>query len=156
MIEVKIPGRGLIQLQHLVCDINGTLALDGQLLPGLATSLPRLRDGLSIHLRTADSYGGAEDIGRRLGLPVTVIGGSDEPDPKTAFVEQLGAANVVAVGQGANDRGMLAAAIIGIAVLSPEGLSLAALEAADLIVPDIQRALELLESPLRMVASLRT
>jgi soluble P-type ATPase len=44
---------------------------------------------------------------------------------------------------------------IGIAVLSQEGLSRAALQAADLLVPDIMSALELLERPLRMVASLR-
>jgi len=34
MIELNIPGRGLIQLQHLVCDVNGTLAVDGLLAAG--------------------------------------------------------------------------------------------------------------------------
>ncbi len=27
MIELNIPGRGLMQLQHLVCDVNSTLAV---------------------------------------------------------------------------------------------------------------------------------
>lgn len=31
MIELNIPGRGRVQLHHLVCDVNGTLALDALL-----------------------------------------------------------------------------------------------------------------------------
>ena len=38
MIELNIPGRGLVSLEHLVCDVNGSLAVDGQLLEGI----PRL------------------------------------------------------------------------------------------------------------------
>lgn len=38
MIEIAIPGFGLIQLEHLVCDYNGTLALDGALIDGVAPS----------------------------------------------------------------------------------------------------------------------
>ncbi|MFH1908337.1 MAG: hypothetical protein ABIL11_13305 [Chloroflexota bacterium] len=32
MIELNIPGRGNLQLAHLVSDVNGTLAVDGELL----------------------------------------------------------------------------------------------------------------------------
>jgi soluble P-type ATPase len=39
MIELNIPGRGTYQLEHLVSDVNGTLALDGQLLDGLVRQL---------------------------------------------------------------------------------------------------------------------
>ena len=34
MISCAIPGRDTIEISHLVCDMNGTLALDGSLLPG--------------------------------------------------------------------------------------------------------------------------
>jgi len=40
-------------------------------------------------------------------------------------------------------------------VLSQEGLAIAALTQADLLAPDILTALDLLEHPLRIVASLR-
>jgi phytoene/squalene synthetase len=55
MIELNIPGRGRVQLQHLVCDVNGTLAVDGQLLEGAKQRLAALRDRLILHLfgRTA-------------------------------------------------------------------------------------------------------
>jgi len=39
MIELTIPGRGTILLHHLVCDVNGTLALDGQLIDSVAGAL---------------------------------------------------------------------------------------------------------------------
>ena len=67
----------------------------------------------------------------------------------------LGAETVIAVGQGANDAGMLKAAAIGIAVLSEEGLAASALLAADLVLPTIHDALNLLEFPTRLVATLR-
>ena len=42
MIDIDIPGFGEIHLSDLVCDYNGTLALDGALLPGVAEALSRL------------------------------------------------------------------------------------------------------------------
>ncbi len=57
MIEITIPGRGVLRLEHLVCDVNGTLAEDGQLHEGLARQIHTLRDRLTIHLLTADTHG---------------------------------------------------------------------------------------------------
>ena len=62
---------------------------------------------------------------------------------------------VIAMGQGANDAGMLKNAVIGVCVLSPEGTALSTLLSADLVVPDILTAFSLLEKPKRMIASLR-
>jgi len=50
---------------------------------------------------------------------------------------------------------MLAEAAIGICVVSEEGLAVCALQSADLVVPDIHAALELLEKPMRLAATLR-
>jgi len=63
---------------------------------------------------------------------------------------------VAAIGQGANDAGMLKSAAVGIAILSREGLAVTTLNAADLVLPDIISALELFDKPLRIVASLRS
>ena len=52
MIELNIPGKGLIQLEHLVCDVNGTLAVDGQLIDGVANRLIELQDRMTVHLVT--------------------------------------------------------------------------------------------------------
>lgn len=155
MIELTIPGRGLIQLEHLVCDVNGTLAVDGQLIDGVAKGLRSLSDRLSIHLLTADTHGRQEIIDRQLGLVAVRIQPGDESVQKSIFVNNLGAATVAAIGQGANDAAMLKSAAIGICILSSEGTYTQTLLAADLILPDIVTALNLFEYPIRMVASLR-
>ena len=155
MIEFTIPGRGTLKLEHLVLDVNGTLALDGKLIDGVELALAGLRDRLEIHLVTADTHGRQAEIDQQLGLQAVRLRSGDEVEQKAAFVRQLGVEKTAAIGQGANDAGMLREAAIGIAILSPEGLSAAALSAADLVVPDILAALELLDKPLRIVASLR-
>ena len=155
MIELNIPGRGTVRLLHLVTDVNGTLAVDGQLIEGVSRAVTGLQDRLEIHLLTADTHGRQAAIDRRLNLVATRIQPGEEATQKAAYVQALGSDNVVAVGQGANDAAMLQAAVIGICVMSPEGLAVETLQAADLLVPDILTAFALLENPLRLVASLR-
>jgi len=155
MIELDIPGRGSLQLQHLVSDVNGTLAMDGQLLDGLVKRIAALRDRLTIHLLTADTHGRQALIDRQLNLQAVRVKPGNEAAQKAEYVRSLGAETVAAIGQGANDAGMLKAAALGICVLSTEGVAVEALLAADLLAPDIFAALELLDKPLRIVAGLR-
>jgi P-type E1-E2 ATPase len=75
---------------------------------------------------------------------------------KAALAEELGAAQVVAIGNGVNDAEMLRSAAVGIAVLGPEGLAVACATAADIVTPHIEAALDLLLYPRRLVATLRT
>lgn len=155
MIELNIPGRGVIQLEHLVTDVNGTLALDGKLLEGVSSALLRVSDRLNIHLLTADTHGQQDSIDKQLGMKAIRIPAGDESSTKAAYVRELKPKQVVAIGQGANDAGMLREAEIGIAVNSQEGLATEAIQAADLVLPDIHSALAMLENPMRLVASLR-
>ena len=155
MIELNIPGRGQFELEHLVCDVNGTLAVDGNLQDGVIRGLTTLRDRLNLHLLTADTFGRQAIIDQQLNLEAVRIEPGDEAAKKTAYVNQLGANKVAAIGQGANDAGMITAARLGICILSVEGAAVETLMAADLVMPDINSALELFEKPLRMVAGLR-
>jgi len=50
---------------------------------------------------------------------------------------------------------MLRSARIGICVLSPEGAAVETVMSADILAPGIIAALEMLEKPLRLVATLR-
>jgi len=155
MIELDIPGRGVIRLQHLVSDVNGTLAVDGRLIDGAARGLLALCDRLQLHLLTADTHGRQQAIDRQLGLQAVLIPAGGEAEAKAAYVRGLGAEQVVTIGQGANDAGMLRDAALGICVLGPEGAAVEALMAADVFAPSIQDALDLLTQPLRLVATLR-
>ena len=155
MIEISIPGRGTLRLEHLVTDVNGTLAVDGQLIEGVAERIGSLKDRLTVHMLTADTHGRQASIDAQLDLKAVRIQPGNEAGQKAEYVRRLGAQNVVALGQGANDAGMLKEAALGICVLSPEGTAGETLLAADLVTPDINTALDLLEKPLRISASLR-
>ncbi|MCJ7432865.1 MAG: hypothetical protein MUO77_05190 [Anaerolineales bacterium] len=155
MIELSIPGRGTYQIEHIVTDVNGTLAVDGQLINGLKQRFASLRDRVTIHLLTADTHGRQSLIDEQLSLKAVRIQAGDEAAQKAEYVRSLGSSAVVAIGQGANDSAMLKESALGICVMSQEGTAVETLLAADLIVPDFFAALDLLEKPLRITASLR-
>lgn len=156
MLRLEIPGLRTLHLHHLVLDVNGTLALDGELLPGVPERLHRLREQLTLHLITADTHGRQDQIDQALGLTgVRLAAGQPEAEQKAAFVGALGAEGVVAIGNGANDALMFRKAALAIAVLGPEGLAAVALREADVLAPDILTALDLLLHPRRLIATLR-
>jgi P-type E1-E2 ATPase len=157
MLEVEIPGRGVLRLAHLVLDVNGTIALDGVLLPGVAERLRALGDRLAVHLLTADTHGRQDELDRALGVRATrLTTDRSQVEQKAERVRQLGAAEVVAVGNGANDAQMLREAALGIAVVGGEGAAVAAVREADVVVADVLAALDLLLNPRRLAATLRT
>ncbi len=155
MLRIAVPGREDLELEHLVLDYNGTLALDGALLPGVAPRLRLLAERLRVHVVTADTFGTA--AARLDGLPLTlaVIGATAQTAAKRDYVQALGAGGCAAVGNGANDAAMLAAVALGICVTGPEGAAGAALQAATVVVPEIGAGLDLLLRPQRLVATLR-
>lgn len=155
MIELSISGRGDVVLNHAVLDVNGTLATDGRLLKGVEPRLIALADKIELHLLTADTHGRQSEIDAALKLVATRVMPGNESDQKTEFVINLGSANVIAIGNGSNDVGMLKAAAIGIAVVGEEGLSVEAMMAADVICPTIIDALDMLLIPQRLRATLR-
>ena len=155
MIQFVVPGLGDYTLQHLVMDVNGTLATDGQLMDGVAAKIEVLRRKLTIHLLTADTHGRQAIIDQELNLTATRIRPGNEASQKADYVRTLGSEHVVSFGQGANDSEMLAVARLGICVMSVEGVARETLLNANLIAPTILSALELLERPPRIVASLR-
>jgi len=155
LIQVDVSGWGSLGLEYLVLDLNGTVALDGEVIPGVAERLSALSTSVSILLATADTHGRAGEIGERLGVDLLYIERGHEAAQKQALVERLGAGRVAAVGNGANDAGMLATAALGIAVLGPEGLASKALQSADVVAGRIEDALDLLLRPRRLMATLR-
>ena len=158
-MEIIIPGQRTYSLDHLVLDVNGTVAEGGELIEGVQDLLISLRgSGLEVHLITADTRGRQAALDAALGWPAVRIDGSSpegEAKEKATFVRDLGASRVAAIGNGANDAAMLREATLGVAVLGPEGLAVEALLAADVVAPNILAALALFQDPTRLVATLR-
>lgn len=154
-IRQVIPGWGNLVLRYLLCDLNGTLSLDGQVRAGVRQRLELLAAKLQIYVLTADTLGTAAQALSGLPVQLKITGGEDSAAAKVQVVRELGASSVAAIGNGRNDRLMLAEAALGIAVLGPEGASPLALAAADVVVPSIEDALDLLLLPGRLEATLR-
>lgn len=155
MIEIKVPGRGVYCLKHLVLDVNGTIAVDGRLAEGVARRLADLRRSVEVHLLTADTRGRQQIIDAQLGIKAVRIAPEGGEAQKAACVRELGGESVCAIGNGANDAGMLGEASLAIAVLGEEGLAVETLNVADVVVPHVNAGLDLLLNPLRLVATLR-
>lgn len=155
MLTIEIPGQGTLQLTHLVLDVNGTLAFDGEPLPGVAEPLATLAPVLHMIAVTADTHGTAERLKSEMGVDLRRIERGREAEAKLDLVDELGADGVVAIGNGANDALMLADAALGIAIVGPEGAAGATVAAADVVVTSIEAALGLLVEPRRLIATLR-
>lgn len=155
MIEITIPGHQTLKLSHLVLDYNGTLALDGKLLNGVRERLETLSDRLQIHVVTADTFGNARSHLSGLPCQLVILPVETQDAQKRDYITQLGSETTVCLGNGCNDRLMLKAAALGIAVIEGEGAAVEAILASDIVCPDIGAALDLLENPMRLIATLR-
>jgi P-type E1-E2 ATPase len=151
-LRIEIPGRAALELEHLVLDVNGTLAGRGTLLEGVAERVSWIAPQLEVHLLSADTFGTLDVIERELGVSARRISTGNE---KRAFVAGLGAERCAAIGNGANDAGMLEAAALGIAVLGPEGAAVAAIAAADVVCRSLGDALDVLLDPRALAATFR-
>lgn len=155
MLEIDIPGFGAVKINHLVSDYTGTLSFNGKLIPGVKERLNSLSESLSIHVLTSDTFGTSKAELKDVKCEVHVLDGEYHDLQKEEYVEKLGAIHVIAYGNGNNDRKMLRAARIGIAVTEGEGCSVDILMAATVHVTSINAGLDLLLNPKRLKATLR-
>ena len=155
MIEVKIPGRRTYRFEHLVLDLNGTIAADGGIIEGVAERLDSLGKVLSISIVTADTRGSAGLLEAHLCSQIHRVEQGAEDVQKLALIQRLGEETTVAIGNGCNDVAMLKRAALGICVVGQEGAATEALMSSDIVVAGICAALDLLVNTDRLVATLR-
>jgi P-type E1-E2 ATPase len=151
-IAFEIPGRGPLELDFLLLDVNGTLSDRGALIEGVAERLAAIGEKLDVRILSADTFGTLETVSAGLGARAErVASGAD----KARIAAELGAERCAAIGNGANDAAMLEAAALGIAIVGPEGAAGAAVRAADAVCTSILDALDLLLDERALAATLR-
>jgi soluble P-type ATPase len=121
----------------------------------VAERLKILGEHLEIHIVTADTFGSVRTQVAHLPVQLAVIPPEKQAQAKAAYIENLGPANSVAIGNGRNDALMLKLSALGIAVMQTEGVAMEALLAADVVTPGIVDAHDLLLHPDRLKATLR-
>lgn len=156
MIEIIIPGYKTLTIEHLVLDYNGTLAIDGKLIPGVKEKLLELSEKLHIHIITADTFGRVRKEVTEIPCELSILPKENQDTGKREYVKRLGPAITVCIGNGRIDRLMLEDAILGIVVVQEEGTAVESIQLADVMCPSIISALELLTNPLRLIATLRS
>jgi len=155
MIRVRVPGFRTVDIAHVVCDYNGTLAVDGQLLPDVSKLINGI-SGAEVHVVTADTFGVAREPLSGTRCRLAIAPNEDQAIWKRDYVRSLNVHTTACIGNGRNDRFMLKEAVLGIAVLQREGASVEALMNAHVVCTSIVHALEYFTNPKRLIASLRS
>ncbi|WP_422486124.1 HAD family hydrolase [Gudongella sp. DL1XJH-153] len=157
MIKLQIQGYDEpFEIENLVFDYNGTLALDGKMSIRTREGLSLLhKAGFNITVLTADTLGTVTKECEGLPIEVNIFDKGNAEESKLEIVNRLGAEKTAAIGNGRNDLSMLKNANIGIAVIGMEGAYAGLMQAADILVPSIDSAIELFLKPKRIEATLR-
>lgn len=157
MITLLIPGfKTELRIEHLVLDFNGTLAIDGKLIHGVKERLIDISKQLTVHVITGNSFGTAREVLKDIPCTITILADSGQANEKEKYIQQLDPSTVISIGNGYNDRFLLKKSAIGIALIQDEGASAQTLIAADIVFKDILSALDLINNPTRIKATLRS
>ena len=154
-MRIDIPGWGNIDIENIVIDLNGTVATDGKIPLDVKEKINSLSGQAKIYILTADTQGTADKEVPGMNAELVKTPEEDSKQKKLDFLKNLNLEATVAIGNGSNDQFILKEAALGIAVLGDEGVSVSAIKSADIVVKNIQNALDVLLKPKRLIATLR-
>ncbi|WP_297436667.1 HAD family hydrolase [Thermococcus sp.] len=149
-MEAVVPNFGRISFKNVLFDLNGTLGEEGHLEGEVRRLIERLADKYTVVVLSADTFGTLEEEFK--GLPVRIERVSSGTE-KAMIAE--GYKPYAAVGNGNNDVAMLEGAELAFCVIGPEGASIDALLASDVVVRDVKDAIGMLLDEKKLTATLR-
>jgi soluble P-type ATPase len=153
-MQFVIPGTETMDIQSVVFDLNGTTAIDGKAIDGLAGRMEALRAlSLNLFLFTGDTHGTGADIARELGLELRITRTAAE---KAAEARAIGADTCAAIGNGKIDLELFRTVRLRIVTVQAEGTYGPLLQESDIVVTSIHDAIDLFLREKRMIATLRS
>ena len=152
---LKIPGREKIEIKNVMFDYNGTIAIDGQLIEGVAELINEFAGDINFHVITADTYGSVKKELTNINCKVVKISKEKQDSGKLDYLLKLGKERTLCVGNGKNDKLMLKESVIGIALIQDEGVCVESLLAADIACKSIIDVFAYFKIPNRIKATLR-
>lgn len=155
MIIIQRPGQTNLEIEFILIDLEGTLAIDGRVHPKTKDKINLLSRKLKFYIFTTGERARAEERLRKVKAEIISLSGENISKQKLDLLHQLGHEKVAAIGNGADDAQMIDKAGFGICVIGKEAAAGETLRRADLIVTDILDALDFLLKPLRQKATLR-
>ena len=152
---IDIPGYKVLDVDTLLLDYNGTIAVDGIIPESVKNRVCRLANDFKILVLTADTHGTARKQCEGLPLEVCTFPVGNAADYKEEILNQYGGEHCVCMGNGRNDIKMFKSAALSIAIMGIEGMCGALLKESDICVTSIEDGLDLLLNPKRIIADLR-
>ncbi|MDM8533466.1 ATPase P [Clostridiaceae bacterium HSG29] len=152
---INVPETGKYEIENIVFDYNGTIAINGEIINGILEKIVKLAESFNVTIITADTFNTVKRAFKNTDVNIHIIDSIDGTIQKKEFVEEVGSNKTIALGNGRNDELMLKEAIISVAILNDEGVSLKALNNADFLLKDINHFFEMIEEPKKLVAILR-
>lgn len=154
MILLQRPGREPLEIESLLIDFEGTLAIDRRVHPKTKDKLSLLSKRLKIYVLSKEPKEIVETALRKVKAELVCVREGESSQEKMTWLQRLGPERTVAIGQGWDDVEMIEQSAFGICVLGKEGTAAKAIEKADLVVTNILDALDFLLKPLRQRATL--
>jgi P-type E1-E2 ATPase len=155
MMIFDIPGYTRLEIKHVVCDYNGTIAVDGKLIDGVCEIINELSKELEFHVITADTYGFVERELKNVNCKLIKISNQNQAQSKLEYVSGIAKDRTVCIGNGNNDRLMLKEACLGIALVQEEGACVETLLSSTVVCKSIIDAFGYFKEPKRLIATLR-
>ncbi|WP_353097239.1 ATPase P [Tissierella praeacuta] len=155
MLIYEIPGRDNIEVQNIVFDYNGTIAVNGKLINGAMELINKLSEYVNIYILTADTYGTVEKECIGINGKVLTFPKENAGQSKKEIVKDLGGDRTICLGNGFNDIPMFEESVLSLAIIEEEGTSGKLLAKADIATRSIIEALTILLNRNMIKATLR-
>lgn len=148
-----IPGQSQLDIQTIILDLNGTLSVAGTIPEGVKERINKLKEkGFKLILFTGNTRNDADELSTSLGIEYKLAKNTED---KKNLALELGAETCASIGNGLIDLDLMKAVKLRIVTLQAEGVHVQTLLNSDIIIPNINDALDLFIDEQRLVATLR-
>lgn len=151
-MHFTIPGHEPFDIETLILDLNGTIAIDGKLIDGVKERIEALRESLQILLFSGDTQGTAAGIAKELQIELRL---TPDAAAKAAEAQTLDPQTCATIGNGRIDLELFKTVRLRILTIQAEGVCAQTLLESDVITTSILDALDLFLKPKRLVATMR-
>lgn len=155
MIAIVRPGLDPLEIDSLLIDFEGTLAMDGRVHPKVKDKLNLLAKRVQISILIGEETEKVKEALKRVKAEIVPVAEGQASQEKLRWLHRLGPNRTAAIGNGFDDGELLEKAALGLAVLSREGTAASTWIKADLLFPTLLDALDFLLKPLRQKATLK-
>jgi len=154
MILIERPGQEPLEIDHLLIDFEGTLAMDRRVHPKAKDKINLLSKRLKIYIFTKEEKERVEEALKRVKAEIIFLNRGEASRQKLELIQSLGAFRTAVIGNGIDDLSIMKEAALGMVILGKEGTSGALIQIANLVFTDVIDALDFLLKPLRQSATL--